>query len=296
MSAAGSTTPGDSLLEFVDSLDALTAGYAALFCDVWGVVHNGVAANLDACAALERARVQGLAVILLTNSPRPRDGVIEQLASLGVPPASWDRVVTSGDVTRDLIQQGARLIHHIGPERDFPIFAGLDVELVGEQEALTVVCTGLVNDEEETPEDYIGLLARLRSRDLPFICANPDLVAERGEKMVWCAGALARDYALMGGRTLISGKPFRPIYEVALAAACEVAGREVLRKDALAIGDGMPTDIKGATDNGIDALYISGGIHAKDYGDTADEPHAGRLADFLAHHRQTPVAVMSRLR
>lgn len=284
------------MLEFVDSLDELTGGYAALLCDVWGVVHNGVAADADACAALERARAGGLAVVLITNSPRPRSGVIEQLAGLGVPAAAWDRVVTSGDVTRDLIREGSRLVYHLGPERDAPIFAGLDVELVGEEDARIVVCTGLMNDEKETPEDYVGLLARLRSRDLPFICANPDLVAERGEKMVWCAGALARDYALMGGATLIAGKPFRPIYEVALAAASEVLGREVLRKDALAIGDGMPTDIKGATDNGIDALYVSGGIHARDYGETAHEPHAGRLAEFLTHHGQTPVAVMPRLR
>jgi HAD superfamily hydrolase (TIGR01459 family) len=153
----------------------------------------------------------------------------------------------------------------------------------------------LFDDEVETPDDYAELLARLRARNLPFICANPDLMVERGERIVWCAGALARDYAQLGGRTLIAGKPFAPIYAAALKAASEVLGREMRREEALAVGDGMLTDIKGASDNGIDVLYVSGGVHARDYGHP-DEPEPEKLQAFLERHGYHPVATMTKLR
>lgn len=283
------------LPQSIASLEALTGRYSALLCDVWGVIHNGVHAFPEAAAALQAARERGVAVVLITNAPRPREGVIAQLATLGVPTSAWDRVVTSGDVTRDLIRSGPRRIFHIGPDRDYPIYDGLDVDLVEEFEASAVVCTGLYDDETETPEDYGEMLRRLRARNLPFICANPDIVVERGHELIWCAGALARDYGQLGGRTLVSGKPHRPIYEAALAAAGDVLGRDVASTDALAIGDGMFTDVKGAADNGIDVLYVSGGIHARDYGDP-HAPDAGKLAAFLDKHGYAPVATIPRLR
>ncbi|KQU65774.1 HAD family hydrolase [Aminobacter sp. DSM 101952] len=283
------------LPQSIASLEALTGRYSALLCDVWGVIHNGVHAFPEAAAALEAARAKGVAVVLITNAPRPRDGVIAQLANLDVPASAWDRVVTSGDVTRDLIRSGPRRVFHIGPERDYPIYDGLDVDLVEEFEASVVVCTGLFDDETETPDDYAGMLRRLRARNLPFICANPDIVVERGHELIWCAGALARDYGQLGGRTLVSGKPHRPIYEAALAAAGEVLGREVKSSEALAIGDGMFTDVKGAADNGVDVLYVSGGIHARDYGDPL-APDADKLAAFLDKHGYAPVATIPRLR
>lgn len=283
------------LPQSIASLEALTGRYSALLCDVWGVIHNGVHAFPEAAAALQAARERGVAVVLITNAPRPREGVIAQLATLGVPTSAWDRVVTSGDVTRDLIRSGPRRIFHIGPDRDYPIYDGLDVDLVEEFEASAVVCTGLYDDETETPEDYSEMLRRLRARNLPFICANPDIVVERGHELIWCAGALARDYGQLGGRTLVSGKPHRPIYEAALAAAGDVLGRDVASTDALAIGDGMFTDVKGAADNGIDVLYVSGGIHARDYGDP-HAPDAGKLAAFLDKHGYAPVATIPRLR
>lgn len=284
------------LPQSIASLEALTGRYKALLCDVWGVIHNGVSAFPEAAAALAAARDKGVAVVLITNAPRPREGVIAQMANLGVPTSAWDMVVTSGDVTRELIRSGPRRIFHIGPERDYPIYDGLDIDLVEEFEADCVVCTGLFDDETETPDDYAEMLRRLRARNLPFICANPDIVVERGHELIWCAGALARDYGLLGGRTLVSGKPHRPIYEAALAAASEVLGREVLKSDALAIGDGMFTDVKGAADNGIDVLYVSGGIHARDYGETAHAPDPHKLAAFLDKHGYAPVATIPRLR
>lgn len=279
----------------IASLEEISGRYAAILCDVWGVLHNGVRYFEAAAEALAAARRRGLAVVLITNAPRPRDGVEQQLASMAVPEAAWDRIVTSGDVTRELVSAGPRRVFHLGPERDVSLYDGLDVEVVEEFEADAVVCTGLFDDEIETPDDYAEMLRRLRARNLPMVCANPDIVVERGDRLIWCAGALARDYGLLGGRTLVAGKPHAPIYAAALKAAGEVLGREVSREEALAVGDGMLTDIKGAADNGVDALYVSGGIHARDYGH-ADDPEPEKLQAFLEKHGFKPVATMPKLR
>lgn len=275
-------------------LDELMDRYDVLLCDVWGVLHNGVDSFASASAALSRARKAGLTVVLITNAPRRFDSVAQQIQALGVPESSYDRIVTSGDVTRELIRNAPRHVFHLGPERDETLYEGLDVELVEEREADVVVCTGFFDDETETPEDYAEMLTRFRSRDLPFICANPDIVVERGDRLIWCAGALARDYSQLGGRTLIAGKPHRPIYEAAVAGAREVRGEPVDPARVLAIGDGMLTDIKGADLFGIDALYISGGIHAGDYvmGGVQD---LEKLLAFLAKHGSNPVATMTML-
>jgi HAD superfamily hydrolase (TIGR01459 family) len=279
----------------IRSLSDIAPRYRALLCDVWGVVHNGEWAFAAASEALALAREQGLIVVLITNAPRPAGEVIAQLKSLGVPDGAWDAVVTSGDVTRELIAAGPRRLFHLGPERDLVIYDGLDVELVDEADATGVVCTGLFDDEAETPEDYAATLRRLRSRDLPFICANPDIVVERGERLIWCAGALARDYALLGGRTLIAGKPHRPIYEAALETAGKVLGRKLAIAETLAVGDGILTDVKGADDMGIDMLYVSGGIHAREY-DDGGQPDPQRLSAFLEAHGRRPVAIIPALR
>lgn len=284
-----------AVAEQIDSLARLTPNYSALFCDVWGVVHNGVGPFPEAVAALEQARAAGLKVILLTNSPRPNEGVVRQLASLGVAESAWDRVVTSGDVTRDLIRHGPRRVFHIGPEHQFAIFEGLDVEEAEPEEATVIVCTGLFDDETEVPADYDELLRRMRSRDIPMICANPDLTVHRGEKLVYCAGAIAREYALMGGRTAIAGKPHRPIYDAAMEVLAGLAGRAVPREEVLAIGDGMLTDVKGAADYGLDVLYVSSGVHWEEYGDRL-HPDPALLADFLRRHGQSPVATLPVLR
>ncbi len=282
------------MARMIETLDEVSDRYRAIFCDVWGVLHNGVSAFPGAVAALKRARDRGIAVVLITNAPRPWNGVRDQLAILAVDEAAWDGIVTSGDVTRALIEEGPRRVFHVGPDRDMMIYDGLDVELVEEFEASAVVCTGLFDDEAETPSDYADMLTRLRARNLPFICANPDIVVERGDRLIWCAGALARDYAQLGGRTHIAGKPHRPIYEAALARAAELLGGEVDRSQVLAIGDGMLTDVKGAADNGFDVLYVTGGIHAAEYGE-GHAPDPARLTAFLERHGYTPVAAISRL-
>ncbi len=281
--------------KMISSLEEVSGRYSAILCDVWGVVHNGEKPFLAAASALAVVRKAGIPVVLITNAPRRAADVIAQMNVIGVPEDAYDRVVTSGDVTRDLIRVGPRRILHLGPDRDMSIYDGLDVEPVEEFEAGGVVCTGFYDDETEVPEDYAELLQRLRARNLPFICANPDIVVERGERLIWCAGALARDYAQLGGRTLIAGKPHAPIYEAALAAASEVIGGPVERSKVLAVGDGMMTDVKGGADNGFDVLYVSGGIHARDYGDTL-QPDTALLAAFLEKHGYRPVATIPRLR
>jgi HAD superfamily hydrolase (TIGR01459 family) len=282
------------MVAMIDRLDEIATGYDCLLCDVWGVIHNGEAAFDAASAALTRAREAGKAVVLITNSPRRGQEVAVQMANLGVPESAWDRLVSSGDVTRRLIAEGPRRVYHLGPDRELGIYDGLDVDMVEDFEASVVVCTGLVEDEIETPQDYADQLRAFRSRNLPMICANPDLVVERGDRLIWCAGALARDYALLGGRTLIAGKPHRPIYEAALAAAGDVLGRPVTARQALAIGDGILTDVKGAVDQGIDLLFITGGIHAREYAGAAG-PDAARLDAFLGQHGYAPVAAANRL-
>lgn len=272
------------------NLQDIIAQYDAVFCDVWGVVHNGVAAFTPAVNALKALRQEGKTVILLTNSPRPHAAVEEQLAQLGVGHDCYDQVVTSGDATRDLIEEAPRKLFHIGPERDYSLFDGLDVELVEEFEASAVVCTGLFDDETETPDDYQDVLQRLRSRNLPFICANPDISVHRGDEEIWCAGALARLYGQLGGRTLIAGKPHQPIYDLAMKKLSEKRGT-VIKQKILAIGDGILTDVKGGEQFGLDVLFISGGIHQADYSQDGIVDQAA-LDRFLQHYGNHPVAEM----
>ena len=278
----------------IGGLGELARSYDGILCDVWGVLHNGRAAWPGAIDALSRFRSQGGRVVMITNAPRPRQPVIEQLAGLGVPDGVFDAVVTSGDVTRNLIRSMPPRVFHLGPERDKRIYDNLDVELSDWREADSVVCTGLFDDRTETPEQYAELLAELNTRDLPFICANPDIVVEYGDAMLWCAGALARDYAALGGKTLIAGKPHEPIYKRAMEVLETAAGQPVAKDRVLAIGDGMPTDVKGAADFGLDLLYVSAGIHAADYGEPAT-PDPARLEAFLDKHGASPVGWLPRL-
>ncbi len=277
-------------MEEPENLQAIVDRYDAVFCDVWGVIHNGVHAFKEAVAALIKVRQSGKSVILLTNSPRPHDGVAEQLASLKIGPDVYDDIVTSGDATRHLIKEAPRKVFHIGPERDLALFDGLDVELVEEFEATSIVCTGLFDDEHEEPDDYHDLLLRLRSKNLPFICANPDITVHHGHKILWCAGALARAYEQLGGRTLIAGKPHRPIYDLAMDKLAERKGR-IAKDRILAIGDGILTDMKGGQQYGLDTLYISGGIHQNEYAKDGDI-NRSFLTEFLNKYGSQPIATM----
>ncbi len=279
--------------DVVSGLSAVASRYAAILCDVWGVVHDGTAPFAAAVDALTRFRAGGGIVILVSNAPRPAWSVRDQIDRLGVDRAAYDRIVTSGDVTRSLLDRhrGARL-YHLGPGRDLPLYQGLAVELSDLESAQIVSCTGLVDDETETAEDYDPLLAALAARNLPMICANPDLVVDRGGRLIPCAGALAVRYRTIGGRTEVVGKPFARIYDVALAAIAEVLVAEVDRERVLAIGDGAATDIKGANEAGLASLFITSGIHAGDYGSAADPE---RVRAVLGRHGARATGMMPRL-
>lgn len=277
----------------IESFSEITDRYDVVLCDVWGVVHNGVDPFPKAAEALEAARARGVAVVLITNSPRVSWQVVEQLRQIGVPDSAYDRIVTSGDVTRGLISEGPRTVFLLGPERDSPILDGLDVERAPAEEAKSLVCTGFFDDETQTPEDYTDMLLAFKARDVPMICANPDLVVERGHRIIPCAGAMAAYYEQLGGRTRIAGKPHRPIYEATLAAAREVRGDFPIDR-VLAIGDGMPTDVRGALNYGLDLLYISGGIHAQEYTINGETDEA-ILTAYLERERAAPRWWMPRL-
>ena len=277
----------------IESFREIGGLYDVALCDVWGVLHNGVSTYKEASIALEAARGEGMTVVLITNSPRVAPRVVEQLRVIGVPDSAYDRIVTSGDVTRSLIAEGPKKVFLLGPERDIGILEGLDVQRVEADEAESIICTGFFDDETETPDDYTDMLTAWSARKVPLICANPDLVVERGHRMIPCAGAMAAYYERLGGQTRIAGKPHRPIYEAALAAAREVRSEFPLSR-VVAIGDGMPTDVRGALDYGLDLLYISHGIHAREYVVDGHTDEAA-LGAFLAREQASPKWWMPRL-
>lgn len=264
-------------------LSDLAPRYRALLCDVWGVIHNGVAAFPEAGEALAKFRAGGGRVLLITNAPRLKRHVIDQLDEFGFPRAAYDDLVTSGEVSRDVLRTrpGAN-VFHVGPERGLALFEGLDVRLTDVAAANLIVCTGLFDDETETPPDYDRQFAVWLARRLPMLCANPDLIVERGNKLVWCAGALAERYAGLGGETMVIGKPHAQIYAGAFARLAKVLGEGMDKASVLAIGDGLETDVRGAVREGIDVLFVAGGIHAGQFGER-DRPDAGSVGAFLAN-------------
>ena len=245
-------------------------------CDVWGVVHNGIAAYRDAVVALMRMRERGISVVLVTNAPRPADVIVGQLDGFGVPREAWDAVVTSGDVCRSLIRARAgQPMFRLGPDRDLPLIEGLDAPETDPEVASYVLCTGLFDDEKDTPATYADLLGGFAARKLPLICANPDLVVERGGKIVPCAGSVALAYEEMGGEAIYAGKPHRPIYEAALAAAEEKRGSAIDRSRICAVGDAIRTDIAGAEGFGAAGIMVLAGIHAQDLMEASWEERHG---------------------
>ena len=277
----------------LDRFSTIAPRYDVVLCDIWGVVHDGITAHAHACEALMRYRADGGVVVLITNAPRPSPWVIRQLARLGVPADAYDDVITSGDLTREVVaRRGGEAVFHIGPQRDLSIFDGLDIRLAPVEAATYVVCSGLFDEDKETPDDYRGLVATMRRRGLFMVCANPDLVVERGTTRFYCAGAIADLYLATGGEVLYAGKPHRPIYEAALAKASEVRGGAAEPARTLAIGDSLRTDITGARTLGIDGLFVSGGIHAQELG-PGDSREA--LGAMFAAAGVTPWSVTARL-
>ncbi len=248
-------------IPILSSIAGVSENRRVWLCDVWGVLHDGLTAFEPALDACLRFRDRGGQIILISNSPRPAPGVMGLLDSLKIPRECFDALVTSGDVTRALVEDHLNEpIFHLGPERDKGFFDGLPVKFVSASQASVVVCTGFFEDEYETPEDYDGVLSEFASRRALMICANPDLVVERGDKLLPCAGALAKRYEALGQTVIQAGKPFRPIYDLAL----KKVSTPLSPNEVLAIGDGIDTDIKGAFERGFDAIYIASRVFIRD--------------------------------
>ena len=288
----------------IQSLEDLSKNYTTLFVDLWGCLHDGYTPFEEAVIALKKYRSNGLgSVVLLTNSPRPRNSVERQLDKIGVPKDCWDTIATSGDSARAAMFDGVvkEKIFHLGPEHDLSFFKRMDllknarpIELVSKEKAEGVVCTGPFDDANDHPNDYIQLFSKFIDRKLKLLCANPDIVVDRGQKRVYCAGALAKLYTKMGGESLYFGKPHRPIYDLAYKRMSEI-NIKISKENILCIGDGILTDIKGANDEKLNSLFITGGLAAEET-KTISQPDKMKLQKFLIKQSYKPTYSIGFLR
>ena len=280
-------------LHFAERLSDLVDGVEVILSDIWGVVHNGLESFPEACEALHTYRQRGGTVILITNAPRPADSVQRQLRKLGVADETYDAIVSSGDLTRSFVaDHPGKKMFWIGPDRDSSIHRGLDAVMAPLEQADYIVCTGLFDDEIESAEDYRAMMLQAREHKLPLICANPDIVVERGDRLIYCAGAVAELYRELGGEVIFYGKPHRPIYERAMALATERRGKPTSLDRVLAIGDSVRTDLTGALGFGIDCLFLTRGIHSEEF-EGVDQLDPASVKELFGH---PPRALMRELR
>lgn len=274
----------------------LLSRYDVIFCDVWGVVHDGHTAFEGACEALQKFRARGGTVILVTNAPVPKQRVADMLAARHVPQSAWDDIVSSGDLAlQHVAARGFQAIHSIGPQdRDQAFFSALAARSVPLDEAEAIVCTGLNDDRHEKPDHYRPLLERALERRVPFVCANPDLVVDVGGTLLYCAGAIADLYLHMGGPVFWAGKPHLNTYETAHQKAEALRNANVERSKVLVIGDALRTDLKGAQNYGCDALFIASGIHRHETVDGIDLS-AAKLSDLFKPGSPPAVGAMLEL-
>lgn len=250
----------------LDAAGPLLSRFDVVFCDVWGVIHDGFNAYVSACDALVRFRDGGGTVILVSNAPVPNDQVALMLASRRVPAEAYDAIVSSGDIALEHVaERGFARVHNIGPrDRDAALFDRLTAKGAPLAESEAIVCSGLEDDVNETAESYRPLLEVALGRSLPFICANPDLVVDVGGRLYLCAGAIAALYEEIGGGVFWAGKPHASAYDAASRRARELRGAPTDRSRVLAIGDSLRTDLAGAAAAGICGLFIGSGIHRQD--------------------------------
>jgi HAD superfamily hydrolase (TIGR01459 family) len=282
------------MTQIIANLAEISDNYDAVFCDLWGCLHNGIQPFDDAVAALRAFRAKGGKVVLLTNAPRPRHDVQVQIEKMGVPADCWDTIATSGDSARMAMFQGAvgSKVYFIGEDRDTTFFDPLNllddavtIAKVSLQEAEGIVCTGPF-DPMADPSVMRGDFLYAKEKGLKLLCANPDIVVDRGHVREWCAGALAALYTEMGGESLYFGKPHPPVYDIARRRLTQL-GDAVPDSRILAIGDGIHTDVKGAIGEDIDALFVTGGLAAAET-KTATDPDQAALAGFVAEAQMDP--------
>lgn len=291
------------MTQIITALSEVSAQYDALFVDLWGCVHNGVTAYPEAVAALQAYRNNGGIVVLVTNSPKPRAGVAAQLSQFGVPDDAYDTIATSGDSARSAMFTGAvgEKVYFMGEwQRDAGFFEPLsllenpvNITRVPLDEAEGIVCCGpfdTMADPDVNRADFLYA----KTKGMKLLCANPDIVVDRGEVREWCAGALAKLYTEMGGESLYFGKPHPPIYDLA-RRRLNVLDRNIEDSQILAIGDGPHTDISGGMGEGIDTLFITGGL-ARAETKTTDQPEAEALAAYIEREKANPTYSIGQLR
>lgn len=269
-----------SLPQMLTGLADIAENYDALIVDIWGVLHNGQAPFEGVDAALLNYRQQGGKVLLLSNAPRPGTSAVKRLEAIGNSHDGFDDILTSGDAVRALMSDMGRegkKICHIGPQKDADLITDLEVEFVDEDAADAILFSGPYDDTTETPDDYGDMLARFRARNLPLLCPNPDRTVQFGDRVIYCAGAIAEAYENIGGEVVWVGKPYPVVYARARAMLRDMTGLE--NPHLLAIGDGPKTDMPGAEAAGIDALFIGGGL-ASASGADIENPEA--IAAILA--------------
>lgn len=289
------------MVRIIRSLDDIATQYDVLFCDLWGCVHNGQQPYPAAVAALQRFRQGGGRVVLMTNAPRPAQFVIAQLDRMGVPRDAWDIVVSSGDAAQDAMLAGAvgHKVWAISPAKDDGFFTDIPdqwkdapaIQRVSLEEAEGIVCTGPFDEDTEQPEDYKERLMIAREKGLKLLCANPDIVVDMGERRIYCAGAIAEYYTQLGGESLYFGKPHPPIYD--LARRKLDLGSETR---ILAIGDGINTDVLGGESEGIDSIFVTGGLAFDQFGPDLESPGENLLEAWLEKENRNPTYAIGRFR
>ncbi len=284
------------MTRLISSLSDITQSYDALFCDLWGCLHNGQTAYPAALSALRRYRDQGGLVVLMTNAPRPSPQVIAGFDRLGITPDAYDIVVSSGDAAQAGLIAGlvGTKVYHIGPDKDDGLFAAAPgITRVPLEKAEGIVCTGPFHEDADTPEDYRGTLLAAKARGLKLLCANPDIVVDLGDRRIYCAGALAQLFDQIGGTSLYFGKPHPPIYDL---ARNRIAALGIDEDRILCVGDGIGTDVAGGLAEGLDTLFVTGGLAADQFGPDPEHPDPALLQRWLDQNAQTPTAAIGRLR
>ena len=290
------------MTQIITSLSEISESYDALFCDLWGCVHDGLTPFAEAVAALKAFRAKGGTVMMVTNAPRPHAPVRRQLERLGVPSDAYDGIATSGDSARAAMLRGAvgGKVYFIGQSHDQDFFTPLElienpvvISQVALEQAEGIVCCGPF-DPLADPDEMRAHFLQAKARGLKLLCANPDIVVDRGETREWCAGALAKLYTEMGGESLYFGKPHPPIYDLA-RRRLEALGKDIPDSRILCVGDGILTDIDGAMGEDLDSLFITGGLAAQET-QTTDQPDPAALTAYLTKEMRQPTYCIGKLR
>ncbi len=290
----------DSPIAIHDGLAELADRYDAFILDLWGVLHNGVAAFPEAIDCLKALRAAGKRLLVLSNAPRRSESIMERNVALGLPPELYDALHSSGEETwlhlkerpDDWYQGLGRRVFHLGPARDEGLREGLDFDFVTRPDASDFILNTGAYASEDRVEDYEALLQAGLARGLPMVCANPDLVVMRGDALEICAGAVAARYEELGGEVRYHGKPHADVYRRAFALLGAADPARVA-----AVGDSFRTDIAGAQAAGIDGIFVAGGIHVRELGvDAQGRPDPERLGAMAAESGHRPAAALPAFR